>query len=517
MVVTADDPEMHSSQNEQDNRHYARAAKIPMLEPSDSAEALAFVKRGFEVSEEFDTPLMLRVTTRICHAQGIVELSERKDVPLRDYARNFEKNVMLPVNARKKHPLVEARTVALTKWAAQSGLNRIEKGQGSVGFVTSGVSYQYVREAFPDAPVLKYGMSFPLELSIARRFRKMVDKLFVVEEGDAYIEEQLQAAGIQVDGGKAKTGLLGELNVDRVRAAFGKKAGKGLTTEIPVPARPPALCAGCSHRGIYYALKQEKATVFGDIGCYTLAALPPLSIMDTCICMGASISASEGLVKARAGEERRMACTIGDSTFLHSGITGLIDTVHNQAAFVTVILDNRVTAMTGHQNNPNTGKNLRGQDTPPLDLEALVKACGVREVSVVDPYDLAATRAALVRHFELKEPSVIIVRRKCVEWSRERETPFRVDQELCTGCKTCVGLGCPAISFDSARRKSSIDETMCIGCTLCHQVCRFSAIYRTDKEAEHREDAARELKRRADRKAEAQKAAKNTGGKGGRS
>lgn len=505
VIITADDPEMHSSQNEQDNRHYARASKVPMLEPSDSAEAKSFVKAAFELSEAYDTPVLVRATTRICHAQSVIELEERVDVPLRDYVKNFEKNVMLPVNARKRHPVVEARSEALTRLGKTSPLNRIEKGSGKIGFVTSGISYQYVKEAFPEASVLKYGLVFPLNTDLAKSFRKRVEKLYVVEEGDAYLEDQLRAAGIQVDGGKNKTGLLGELSVDRVRAAFGKKPKAGLRTEVAVPARPPALCAGCGHRGIFAVLKKEKATVFGDIGCYTLAALPPLSMMDTCICMGASVSASSGLVKARKGEKRRMACVIGDSTFFHSGITGLIDAVHNKTPFVTCILDNRVTAMTGHQNNPSTGKTISGDPTHHVDLRALCAACGVTRISEVDAWNIEQMQTALQAHWEYDEPSVLIVRRDCVEWARTKETPYTVDQEMCVGCKSCVRLGCPAIIFDSAARKSYIDPMLCVGCSLCAQECKFTAIYRVDQEAEHKKARARELRRRAAKKAAATK------------
>jgi indolepyruvate ferredoxin oxidoreductase alpha subunit len=507
VIVTADDPQMHSSQNEQDNRHYARASKTPMLEPSDSAEAKAFVKAAFELSEQYDTPVLVRVTTRICHAQSVIELEPRINAPLKDYVKNFEKNVMLPVNARKRHPVVEARSEALLKLGKHSDLNRIEKGRGKIGFVTSGVSYQYVKEAFPEAPILKYGLVFPLNTNLAKGFRKKLDKLYVVEEGDPYLEDQLKAAGIVVDGGKAKTGLLGELSVDRVRLAFGKKTKKGLSTQVAVPARPPALCAGCGHRGIFAALKKEKATVFGDIGCYTLAALPPLSNMDTCICMGASISASAGLVRARKGESRRMACVIGDSTFMHSGITGLIDAVHNQNPFVTCILDNRITAMTGHQNNPLTGMNLAGGPTYTVDLKALVSACGVQHISEVDAWNMEQMTSTLNKHWELAEPSVVIVKRDCVEWRRTRESAYTVDTELCTGCKSCVRLGCPAIVFDGAARKSSIDPMMCVGCSLCAQECKFVAIYRVDQEAEHKKARVKELRRRATKKAAAQKKA----------
>ena len=523
VVITADDPEMHSSQNEQDNRHYARASKIPMLEPSDSAETLAWVKAAFQLSEDHDTPVLLRLTTRISHAQGQVELAERIEVPLKDYERNFEKFVMLPINARKRHPVVEARTEVLQKLGRKCEFNRIEKGESRIGFITSGISYQYVKEAFPDAWVLKYGLVYPLNTDLAKFFSRKVDKLYVVEEGDPYLEKQIRASGVTIHGGKDRTGLIGELNVDRVRRAFGRRTKKGLSTSVEIPARPPALCAGCGHRGIFNALKKEKATVFGDIGCYTLAALPPLSTMDTCICMGASISASSGMVKARAGEKRRMACVIGDSTFMHSGLSGLIDAVHNKAAFVTCILDNRITAMTGHQNNPVTGYTLAGEKTHQINLAQLVKAVGVKKVDTADPWDTAATRAVLQKHWEYDEPSVIIVKRDCAEWARTNETPYRVDQDLCVACKSCVRIGCPAVIFDSKLGKSSIDEVLCVGCSLCEQECRFDAIYRVDKAAAHKRKAPKILAARKAKKDAAKKKANKSGrgkkapvGKGGR-
>ncbi|RJO65321.1 MAG: indolepyruvate ferredoxin oxidoreductase subunit alpha [Myxococcales bacterium] len=507
VIVSADDPEMHSSQNEQDNRHYARAAKVPMLEPSDSAEALAFVKAAFELSEAHDAPVLLRVTTRICHAQGVVELGERQDVPLRPYEKNFAKYVMLPVNARKRHPVVEARTAALRDYGLTCPYNRIEPGEGKIGYITSGVAYSYVREAFPAAPVLKYGLTFPLNVELARTFAADLERVYVVEEGDPYLEEQLKAAGVNIAGGKDKTGLIGELNADRVRLAFGETPREGLKTELPIPARPPALCAGCSHRGVFTALKQEKATVFGDIGCYTLAALPPISTMDTCICMGASISASIGMAKARAGEERRLACAIGDSTFMHSGVTGLIDAVHNKAPFVVCILDNRVTAMTGHQNNPVTGKTLLSEPTHKIDLVALVKACGVRHVDEVDAWDIAGMRAVLQKHWAYDEVSVVITRRECVEWARTKESPYRGDRDLCVGCRQCATVGCPAVIFDADLKKSSIDEALCVGCSLCAQMCKFQAIYRSDREEAHQAEKPAILAERAAKKAEAQKRA----------
>ena len=504
VIVSADDPQMHSSQNEQDNRHYAIASKVLMLEPADSPETLAFTKAAFALSEEYDTPVLLRMTTRVCHAQGVVELGEREEVPLKPYSKNFEKNVMLPVNAMKRHPFVEERLARLAAFGHDCPYNRIEWGDKTLGIVVSGVSYQYVKEVFPQASILKYGLTFPLNLDLAREFAAEVKQLVVIEEGDPILENTLKAAGIVVHAGKDKTGLCGELSVDRLRRAFGFAVKDGLKTLLTIPRRPPSLCAGCSHRGVFFGLKMEKATVFGDIGCYTLGALPPLAAIDTCVCMGASISGSTGFSKARAAEERKLACVIGDSTFLHSGITGLIDAVHNRARFVTLILDNRVTAMTGHQNNPNTGRNLRGLETPPIDLEALVRACGVTHLDVIDSWNLDSVISTLQTHWTYDEPSVIIVRHVCVEWAKVREIPYTVDRELCTGCKSCVAIGCPAIIFDAAARKSSIDPNLCVGCSMCSQRCRFEAIHRSDDTAGHQARAQAELLRRAEKKAQAQ-------------
>ena len=502
VIVTADDPQMHSSQNEQDNRHYARAAKLPMLEPSDSAEAMEFVKEAFRMSEAYDTPVLLRLTTRLCHVQCVVELSDREEVEPKPYKKDFEKYVMLPVNARKRHPIVENRLKELRKAGKSSPCNRTEKGKEKYGFITSGISYQYVKEAYPTAPVLKYGQVFPLNTELARRFTKKVEKVYVVEEGDAFLEDQLKAVGIPVHKGKERTGFIGELNADLVRQAFGKKPKKGLQTDMDVPGRPPALCAGCIHRGIFTALKKEKATVFGDIGCYTLAALPPVSTMDTCICMGASISASTGMSKAMdvAGKREKLACTLGDSTFMHSGVTGLIDAVHNNARFVVCILDNRVTAMTGQQNNPVTGKNLRGEKTHKIDLKRLVRACGVKYVDTVGGYDVEGIRKILQKHWEYDEMSVLIVQEPCIQVSKKNDTSYATDPELCVGCKQCTKIGCPAVNFDLKAKKSSIDALLCVGCGLCADQCKFSAIYRIDLEEEHRKQAVEVLKKRKEKK-----------------
>ena len=487
VIVTADDPAMHSSQNEQDNRHYARAAKMPMLEPSDSGETLNFTKLGYDLSEECDAPVLLRITTRIAHSQSIVELGERRDVPVRDFVRDFEKQVMLPSNARKRHVLVEQRIPSFIAFARKHNLNRIEWGDEELGIVTSGVSYNYVKEVFPNATILKYGLSWPVDVDLAREVRAKVKKLWVIEEGDPYLEDTLKAAGVQVDLGKDKIPLLYELNPSILRELLVEGHDiDAIKADIQAPPRPPALCPGCGHRGMFRILKREKAIVFGDIGCYTLAAIPPLSAMDTCICMGASVSASIGMAKAAeaAGRDnKKSCCVIGDSTFMHSGITGLIDAVYNNATFTTIILDNHITAMTGHQVNPVTGETLQGQDTFHVDLVAMSKACGVKEenISTVDTYDLMATREVIRKHWEMEGPSVIVAKSNCVIATRQKDTVYVVETDLCKSCGNCISLGCPAISKNE-NKQSTIDPTLCTGCSMCAQVCPWQFIHRVDEE-----------------------------------
>ncbi len=481
VIVTADDPSLHSSQNEQDNRHYARAAKVPLLEPSDSQEALEFTKEAFEISEKFDTPVLLRITTRIAHSMTPVELGERKEVEVKPYLKDFEKAVMLPVNGRKRHILVEERTKKLYEFAANTSLNRIEWGSDEIGIVTSGVSYQYVKEVFPDATVVKYGFTWPFNPELAREVRQKVKKLYVVEEGDPYIEEHLKAAGIKVDAGKDVIPMVFELNPQILREKLLGEKTEGVNVGVKAPPRPPSLCPGCGHRGLYYAIKRERAVVFGDIGCYTLAALPPLSAMDTCICMGASISGTIGLAKAQEAAERGMkkvACTIGDSTFIHSGITGLIDAVYNNARFVTIVLDNSITAMTGHQPNPVTGQTIRWEPTAQVDLVALAQACGIppERISVVDTYDVRATRETLQKHWEFDGPSFIVAKSNCVIATKWHDTPYVIETDLCKSCGLCVQVGCAAISYEN--QKAAIERSLCVGCSICAQVCPWNLIHK---------------------------------------
>ncbi len=479
VLVTADDPELHSSQNEQDNRNYAKFAKVPMFEPADSQEALDFTKLAFEVSEKFDTPVFLRSTTRISHSKSVVEPAERRsDLPQPKLERNPAKLVMLPGNARKRHVAVEQRILDLEEWSAQQPFNRIEKNQGRVGVITSGVSYHYVKEVLPDADILKIGMIYPLPKSLIREFAGQYEQLYVVEELDPFIEEQVRAMGIEVSG-KDKLSICGELTPGRLKQAL-------FATEVPhedvspaLPQRPPNMCPGCPHRGVFMELNRAKAYVTGDIGCYTLGFMPPLSAMDTCVCMGASLGNATGISKVLSAEEqRKVVAVIGDSTFLHTGINGLMDMVYNRSAATVIILDNRITAMTGRQENPTSGYTLAEQETYRVDMEQLCRAVGVQHIKVIDPYDIALTRKTIREEMARPEVSVIITSRPCMLVARdnlERRTPLFVDHDKCTGCQACLRLGCPAITWDAENKKSNIDKIICTGCKVCQQTCGFGA------------------------------------------
>jgi indolepyruvate ferredoxin oxidoreductase alpha subunit len=493
VIVTADDPEMHSSQNEQDNRHYAMAAKIPMLEPADSAETKAYTKLAFALSERFDTPVFLRTTTRISHATGAVPLGEVEPsgIPL-GFVEEPGKWVMLPVNARKRHVVVEERMRALREFAETFHGNRIEWGDRSLGLITAGVAYQYVREAFPNASVLKLGLAHPLPERLVREFAAGVGRLVVVEELDPIIETHVRAMGIRVEG-KDRVPILGELNTRIVRHAVSGEAAP-LREPASVPNRPPNLCAGCPHRSLFFALNKCKVTVTGDIGCYTLSALPPLKSMDTCVCMGASIGNALGIEKALGPAARgKVVAVIGDSTFVHSGITGLVNIVYNRGFSTVIILDNGTTAMTGAQDHPGTGKTLQGEAVPRLDLAALCRAIGVEHVYTVNPHDQAQTEAVLRRELARDAPSVIIARASCVLLPEHRATQrptYEVIPELCNGCKACGMLGCPAIEWHpwtpdeaiAAGKKPTqkgivrINRLMCDGCDLCPSVCKMRAM-----------------------------------------
>lgn len=475
VVIVADDPAMHSSQNEQDSRHYARAAKLPMLEPSDSAECRDFTRAAFEISEKFDTPVLLRTCTRVAHAQNAVDERERAEIPLRPYQKDARKYVMAPGNAIHRHPVVEARLNALREYSEACDLNREEPGDRSIGFVCSGTCYLYIKEVFPNASVLKLGMTHPLPLAKISAFAEKVEKLIVVEELDGVIESELRAAGIRVSGGKDLFSNLGELSQAAIRRAMGMPQPESVSLGESIPPRPPVMCAGCPHRGVFYTLGKMKLTVLGDIGCYTLGAAAPLGSLDTCVCMGASISSLHGFATVRPAERDRTVCVIGDSTFLHSGITSLTNVAYNQSHATILILDNSITGMTGHQQNPATGFTLQMEAVPPVSLEKVCEAVGIRRVRVVDPGDLDALEAVLREELSADEASAIICRRPCMLLKTAVVRPaLSVDAEKCRGCRKCMGLGCPAISVHEKR--AEIDHAQCVGCGLCGQLCAFGAI-----------------------------------------
>ncbi len=477
VIGVADDAGMHSSQNEQDSRHYARAAKIPMLEPSDSAEALAFAKLAYELSEQFDTAVLIRMCTRVSHSQSVVETGERVVPEQKKYEKDPAKYIMMPANAKKRHPVVEARTKALSDWAEKTPINRIEAGNDtSCGIITSSTCYQYVKEAFGDTyPVLKLGMIWPLPEQKIKDFAGTVDKLVVVEELDGFIETHCRNLGLSVSG-KELFSNIGELSQNLVKEKIGGTPQPAYVLDENIPARPPVMCAGCPHRSIFYVLKKMNLTVLGDIGCYTLGAVPPLGAIDTTICMGASVSGLHGFVKAGDEEnEGRTVAVIGDSTFIHSGVTGLINIAYNESNSTVIILDNSITGMTGHQQNPTTGYNLKGDPCTKIDLESLCHAVGIRRVSVVDPYDMEKCQAVIQEELSAKEPSVIISRRPCALLKYVKHPgPICSDPEKCRGCKACMNIGCPAISMEDGKAK--IDATLCVGCGVCRQLCKFDAL-----------------------------------------
>ena len=477
VICVADDPAMHSSQNEQDSRHYAIAAKIPMLEPADSDEALRFAKASFELSEKFDTPLLMRTCTRIAHSQSVVELNDRVDAPEFPYEKNIAKYVMMPGNAKKRHPFVEERTEALRQFAENCEFNRVEMAEDkSLGIITSGTCYQYVKEVFGDSvSVLKLGMVNPLPHNLIKDFAEKVERLVVIEELDGIIEAHCQSLGLAVEG-KSLFSPIGEYSQSTIAAVFGKEVPAGLKTESEVPVRPPMMCAGCPHRGVYYTLAKNKITVIGDIGCYTLGAQPPLSAVDTTLCMGASVSGLHGFNKAQGeSAEGKSVAVIGASTFMHSGITGLVDIAYNGSNSTVIILDNSITGMTGHQQNPTTGFDIKGDPAGKIDLEALCHAVGINRVTVIDPYDLAECDRVLKEELAAKEPSVIISRRPCVLLKTVKALPsLNVNADKCKSCRKCMKLGCPAISFKGG--KAVIDTTLCVGCGVCKQMCAFDAI-----------------------------------------
>ena len=497
VILTADDPDMHSSQNEQDNRNYALAAKMPMLEPSDPAEAKEFIKTAFELSEQLDTPVLVRITTRIAHVKGVVTKGNRVEVPeLLELEKHPEKFVMLPAMARRRRVFVEERMTRCLDIAEKAPYNRVEDGDKSRGFITSGVSYLYVKEAFPEAKVLKLGMCWPLPENKIREFAASVDSLYVVEELDPFLETRLRAWGIECHG-KDLVPAIGELNTAIVRNSIDPARKKqDLFEPVELPMRPPNMCAGCPHRGIFFNLSRMKIFVSGDIGCYTLGFLPPLNAMDSTVCMGASVSMAHGMVKALGdGAHNKVVSVIGDSTFVHSGITGLINSVYNRSAATLIILDNRITAMTGQQPNPASGNNIRGEAAQSLDLEALCRAVGVKHVRVVNPHEVPECRTVIKEEIERDEMSVIISRAPCVllpEMKLRKPVSYFTNVDNCVGCTACIRLGCPAISWTpfaegeaeakgykkSQKGYSKIDEVLCNDCGQCASLCKFNAITR---------------------------------------
>ena len=483
VVCVADDPGMHSSQNEQDSRHYAIASKLAMLEPSDSQECCDFVREAYAISEAYDTPVMLRTCTRVAHSQSMVELRDRDERPIKTYERNPRKYVAAPANAVQRHIAVEERMEALRKLAETTPLNREEMGDTEIGFVTAGTCYQYVKEAFPNASVMKLGMANPLPVEKLRAFAAKVKRLIVVEELDGVIENHMRANGIRVDGGKDLFDLKGELSQNIIRKAMGAPVPERLSYDGAVPGRPPVMCPGCPHRGLFTVLSKLKLTVLGDIGCYTLGSAAPLTAIDSVVCMGASVGMTHGFTKVLGQEAaRRTVAVIGDSTFMHSGITGIVNLTYNKSIGTVLVLDNSITGMTGHQQNPTTGLTLQNEPTVAIKIEDICRAAGVKRVRVVDPQDMAGTEAAIKEELAAEEPSVIIVRRPCALLKYVKAKPaLSIDPEKCRGCKSCMKIGCPAIRF--ADGKASIDATICVGCGLCQQMCKFGAFIENSREA----------------------------------
>ncbi len=474
VICVADDAGMHSSQNEQDSRHYARAAKLPMLEPSDSQEALEFFRKAYDISEEFDAPVIVKMCTRVAHSQSLVETGERVEIPSKPYEKNISKYVMMPGNAIKRHPIVEERMKRLADFSETSDLNRIDRGdENSVGIITSSTCYQYVKEACGDKyPVLKLGMIWPMPDKKIREFADSVNRLIIVEELDGFIEEHCLTLGLKCEG-KSLFGCLGELSQNIIAEKLGMNTPSGVKLDgsVKIPARPPMMCAGCPHRGLFFTLNQAKCTVLGDIGCYTLGAVAPLSAMEMTLCMGASVSALHGFSKAGG---KNAVAVIGDSTFMHSGMTGLANIAYNQSKSTVIILDNSITGMTGHQQNPTTGYNIKGDPAGKIDLESLCRAMGFKRVRVVDPYNLKECADVLREELEADESSVIISRRPCALLKYVKHNPpLKVDNEKCRSCKSCMKIGCPALSMKDG--KAHVDETLCVGCGVCEQLCRFGA------------------------------------------
>ena len=475
VIGVADDAGMHSSQNEQDSRNYAKASKIPMLEPADSAEALEFTKLAYELSEEFDTPVLLKMCTRISHSQSIVETAERIE-NIKEYKKDIPKYVMMPGNAKRRHPIVEARTRALVEYAETCSINRIEEGESKdIGIITSSTSYQYVKEVLGDKyPVMKLGLIWPMPEKKIKDFAAKVNKLVIVEELDGFIEAHCKNLGLDCVG-KESFSMIDELMPLNIAKELAEPWSVRAPLDAAIPPRPPVMCAGCPHRGLFYTLQKNKITVIGDIGCYTLGAVAPLNAVDAVICMGASVSGLHGFTKSQKGEaDNKTVAVIGDSTFMHSGITGLVNIAYNESNSTVIIVDNSITGMTGHQQNPTTGVNLKGDPCTKIDLETLCRSVGIKRVRVIDPYNLSECDSVIKEELAANEPSVIISRRPCALLKYVKHNkPLAVDRDKCVGCKACMKIGCPAISIIDG--KAQVDATQCVGCKVCEQLCKLSA------------------------------------------
>lgn len=485
VIAVADDAGMHSSQNEQDSRHYAIAAKVPLLEPSDSREALEFTKLAYEISENFDTPVIIKMCTRVSHSQSIVELNEKIKIEKKEYKKDPAKYVMMPAYAKLKHPMVEKRTKDLIAYAENTPINKTEYNNSEIGVITSSTSYQYVKEALGNSVnILKLSMINPLPEKLIKDFAKNVKKLIVVEELDPVIENHCKNLGLKVTG-KELFSSIGELSQNIIREKINNVAKKIKSLNETLPVRPPAMCAGCPHRGLFYVLSKNNLNVLGDIGCYTLGAQAPLSAMDSTVCMGSSVSSLHGFNKLNPENEKNSVAVIGDSTFMHSGMTSLANIAYNNSNSTVIILDNSITGMTGHQQNPTTGFTLKGalknEPCEKINLEQLCGALGIKNVRVTDPYDLYETEKILKEELERNEPSVIISRRPCVLLKYvKKNTPLSIDKDKCRGCKSCMKIGCPAISIKN--KKAQIDKTLCVGCNVCKQLCKFDAFTHSKEE-----------------------------------
>ena len=482
VFCVADDPGMHSSQNEQDSRHYAKASKIIMLEPADSSECKEFTKRAFALSEEFDTPVFIRLSTRVSHSQSLVEICERENVEIKPYEKNIGKYVMMPANAVKRHVTVEERIASLVEFAEKDGINTVENNGAKIGVITAGIAYEYAKEALGEkADFLKLGMVYPLPVEKIKDFAKNYETVYVIEELDPVIEEHCKSIGVNNIKGKEIFTLLGEYTPNMIKkAVLGEEAPETVKADEPIPVRPPVMCAGCPHRGTFYVLKKLGLVVSGDIGCYTLGAVAPLASVDTTICMGASVSAALGMAKARGAEfNKKLVSVIGDSTFMHSGITGLVDIVYNKGNNTVIILDNSITGMTGHQNNPTTGYTIKGEETKQVNLIALCRAVGIEHVVVADPFDVKNFESIVKEEVNREEPSVIIAQRPCALLKTVKYTGRCKINDNCKNCKMCMKLGCPAISIKDD--KPVIDATQCNGCGLCVNVCPFGAIEKEEE------------------------------------